>query len=450
VSPTAKRAERLQRKTLRELLNAGAKTVFGRAAGLHPAMTYEVFAEAIPVQQFEAFIPFIDRMKQGEPDVLWPGKVTRWAVSSGTTGKGKHIPLTEARLLSDQRFHRIVLQRILWRMPALAIGGRVLSLPGTVEPAPWDQKQWVGEVSGHLAHSYKSVFSSRFWRRPEDLAVTPWPEKWEDAVSFASKHSVKVIAGAPAWLEKLVHQCALPDVKLVISGGQKIRPFIDTIREKTSASVRFFENYGASEGFFAAGWQEEDHPLELVLDNGVFLEFEQVETGTTIPLWKAEPETRYRLIVTSNSGLWRLRMDDLVTILPDEKRLAITIHGRNSILLNELGESLMQHEAEAALSGLISGVWFLAGADPQRGIRHHRLFTSDARITAHEVDAALRCASRHVDIRRATGVLGLPGIVVVPRDVLQSFANAKLLRAQSKTRKFLQNDEVVHLEKRAL
>src|SRR5690606_41662216 len=75
-----------------------ARPIFGRAHGINPGMTYAQFQQHVGLRSYDAFSPYVERMKRGESDVLWPGRCRLFAISAGTTtASPKHLPMTEDR-----------------------------------------------------------------------------------------------------------------------------------------------------------------------------------------------------------------------------------------------------------------------------------------------------------------------------------------------------------------
>ena len=68
-------AEVLQRGVLKSLLGKAAGTEWGRAHGYAKDLCYEAFARQTPLNTYEELKGYIDRMRHGEKDVLWPGRV---------------------------------------------------------------------------------------------------------------------------------------------------------------------------------------------------------------------------------------------------------------------------------------------------------------------------------------------------------------------------------------
>ena len=88
-------------KTLRQILRVNANTVYGKEHHFsrilwarNPDQLFRLFEHAVDASDYEAFRPYVERHKQGEPDVLIPGKPLMYATTSGTTSKPKFIPIS--------------------------------------------------------------------------------------------------------------------------------------------------------------------------------------------------------------------------------------------------------------------------------------------------------------------------------------------------------------------
>ena len=86
----------LQEAVLTKLLTKAKDTEYGRNHAFDSTKSYEDFAKHTPVNTYEELKGSIDRMRHGETDVLWPGRVKWYAKSSGTTNdKSKFIPVSQ-------------------------------------------------------------------------------------------------------------------------------------------------------------------------------------------------------------------------------------------------------------------------------------------------------------------------------------------------------------------
>jgi hypothetical protein len=86
--------EKAQEAIFQQILKQAGNTVFGKDHGFANIKTHADYIKAVPVRDYEALKPYFDRVKNGEPDVLWPGKPIYLAKTSGTTSGTKYIPIT--------------------------------------------------------------------------------------------------------------------------------------------------------------------------------------------------------------------------------------------------------------------------------------------------------------------------------------------------------------------
>ena len=90
-----------QNNTFLYLLNCGKNTEFGKKYYLKEIDNQKKFKSRIPLQSYADLRPYISKIKNGETNVLWPGKVHWFAQSSGTANKEiKHIPITKDSLVN--------------------------------------------------------------------------------------------------------------------------------------------------------------------------------------------------------------------------------------------------------------------------------------------------------------------------------------------------------------
>ena len=96
--------EQLQRQVLQHLLTTAKDTEYGREHAFATMKGYEEFVRHCSVNTYEELKGQIDRMRHGERDILWPGRVKWYAKSSGTTNdKSKFIPVSK-NYLNDTHF----------------------------------------------------------------------------------------------------------------------------------------------------------------------------------------------------------------------------------------------------------------------------------------------------------------------------------------------------------
>ena len=117
----SKNPKQASENTLRSILEYGKNTEFGRAHRFDYILEardgeelYKRYTEQIPPSDYEDYRPYIDRHKNGETDVLVPGKPVMYATTSGTTKEPKWIPITDDDQGVALQLHHEPPQGILW------------------------------------------------------------------------------------------------------------------------------------------------------------------------------------------------------------------------------------------------------------------------------------------------------------------------------------------------
>ena len=93
-------------RTLRDILTISRDTVYGKEHHFDRILSatnaddlFRLYRQYVPVNDsFETLRPYVERHKNGETNVLFPGKPDMYATTSGTTSKPKWIPMTHKYL----------------------------------------------------------------------------------------------------------------------------------------------------------------------------------------------------------------------------------------------------------------------------------------------------------------------------------------------------------------
>jgi len=129
-----------QAKVLLSLIRRNGGTAFGREHGFDSIRTPADFARRVPVRDYEAFRPYVERAVEREPGVLTTDPVVLFATTSGTTAAPKLIPVTARWREQMASLMRLWMYRTLRAHPTY-LDGKVLLL---VSPA----------VEGHTPSGY--------------------------------------------------------------------------------------------------------------------------------------------------------------------------------------------------------------------------------------------------------------------------------------------------------
>lgn len=456
------------------------QTAFGRQHNFKKRDCYDDFRKQVPVSFYNDISEQVGQLKEGGGDIFWPGTIDWFAVSAGTSGEGKHLPLSDQRLKSDRRFMlKIALSYLQQRPNILDLIGKHISLPGFLEEKENFQ---IGEISAFSAQNAPFWLTPLQFFNPDELVNLPFSKKIERILNKAVDTDVRVMTAAPNWIltifQRLLSQTGKesiaeiwPNLKLLICGGVKLDNYRPHIRSLLgSTDVDFIETYGASEGYIAFSDDLQRTDLKLVFDNGIFYEFiphplsgqDAMSIQETIPLWKVQTDVPYAILVTTNAGLWRYALNDIIEF-QDTDPPRIEVMGRVSEMLDEYGEALYAYEAAETLQRTAEELSitvgnFTVGAQManSRQIPRHFWFIQTSEPLhkdtldrlAKKLDAALQRENRHYAIRRESKTLGEPEVFTITQQQINNWLQQKdKEKAQGKLPSLLRNDHDIEFFK---
>ena len=181
-----------QRDVLQNLVTAAQYTEFGRQYNFSELFTLRAFKETVPIHDYENMKPYIDRILNGEQNVLWNTPIYWFAKSSGTTNdKSKFIPVSDESL-QDCHFKgaKDVLTLYYNFNPASELlTGKGLVLGGSHTINQVNPEAQYGDLSAVLLQN--SPFWGH-WIRTPDLSIALMDE-WESKIEkLANSISVTV------------------------------------------------------------------------------------------------------------------------------------------------------------------------------------------------------------------------------------------------------------------
>ncbi len=470
--------ESAQKKVLSYLLRKGAKTEYGKKVGFPGISNYKDFSNIVPLSTYDDMDPYIERLKKGESKLIWPSKIFNFAVSAGTTGKGKHIPLSEDRLRSDQRFMRKVIVSYFTQRPNFFhffLGSHV-SLPGNIERLDPRSNIRIGEISAYLAKLSPGWLSVFQVRSPHTMIREEWTEKFDRTLEKAVQSDVRKIVAIPSWALRFFQRALevtgkqyireiWPNLRLLICGGEALntyRPHFNQLLE--GLDIDFIENYGASESYFAFSDDLKQTDLQLVVDNGVFYEWiphpkkhkNDLKNQKPIPTWEVEKGVPYSLVVSSNSGLWRYMINDVIEFT-DLEQPRIKVVGRVSEIFDRFGEAVESHEAQSALEKTAEqmeatfSVFAMGGLiDKEIGAPRHYWFIQwvnkprDLAEFTELLDHNLADINRHYNNRRESMGIHPPVVLELTKDAMHQWReNHQELHAQTKMPRIIDDQDKI-------
>jgi len=361
-----KNPAKVQTKVLKELINTASQTEWGRLYNYSDIKTEEEFKAKVPISSYEDLWPYIERMQKGEENILWPGKINKFAKSSGTTSaKSKFIPVSRESL---QKCHYrggkdiVQLYKTNHRNSRLFLG-KTLSLGGTQQKNEKDI--YCGDLSAILMSNLP--LWAQLHRTPnlETALMGEWEEKIEKIIDESLNKNITCLAGVPSWmlvllkrlLEKTGKKNILevwPNLELFIHGGISFEPYREQFKKLIpSEKMNYFEVYNASEGFFALNEKPRDDDMLLMLDYGIYYEFISMDefgndNARVLNLDEVELGKNYAVLISTNGGLWRYLIGDTV-IFTSVAPFKIKVSGRTKHYINAFGEELMVGNTDKAI-----------------------------------------------------------------------------------------------------
>ena len=358
-----------QRDTLRTLLHKAKDTAYGKEHGFAAARGYEDFARQVPVNTYEELKADIDRMRHGEPDVLWPGTVKWYAKSSGTTAdKSKFIPVSQEGLHKAHYAGGFdSLAYYLHNHPESRIfDGKSLILGGS-HVANYDVKDAiVGDVSAIMLENINPFVNMVRVPKKETALIADFEVKRDRIARETMHENVTNISGVPSWMMSVLMRLmelsgkthleeVWPNLEVFFHGGVAFTPYRQQYQRLiTSPKMHYMETYNASEGFFGIQNDPGDPALRLTLDFGIFYEFIPMdefgkENPTVVPLWGVETGRNYAMLISTCCGLWRYTLGDTVRFT-STRPYKFVITGRTKHFINAFGEELIVDNAEQGLA----------------------------------------------------------------------------------------------------
>ena len=361
--------EALQHEVLKSLVERASDTEYGRNHVFKGIKGYEDFAKNVPVNTYEELKGDIDRMRHGERDILWPGKVKWYAKSSGTTNdKSKFIPVSKDGL---QNIHysggtdAVALYLRNYSKSKL-FDGKALILGGSHSPNYNLQGSLVGDLSAILIENINPLANLVRVPKKQTALLSDFEVKRDRIAQETLNKNVTNLSGVPSWMLSVLSRVmelsgkehleeVWQNIEVLFHGGVAFTPYRKQYEQLiTKPDMRYMETYNASEGFFGLQDDPNDKSMLLMLDYDVFYEFIPMdefgtENPTVVPLWGVETGRNYAMLISTSCGLWRYIIGDTVKFT-SVNPYKFVITGRTKHFINAFGEELIVDNAEKGLA----------------------------------------------------------------------------------------------------
>lgn len=471
-----------QESIFHQNIKKAQKTIYGVEHNFRDIHTYEDYKKQVPLNNFEALRPYMNRVLQGEANVLWPGKPKYVVGTSGTTGGIKYIPLSKDSLPYHYNTARNAVFNYTLKYGLLRIfNGKLLFLSGSPELG----KTGVipsGRLSGIVNHQVPRWLKFNQIPSWDTNIIEDWEHKVYKIAQESIKENMTMISGIPPWVmmyyESLLEQTnkdtikeIFPNFELFVYGGVNFEPYRKKLESLAGQEIDSIETYPSSEGFVAFQDIKGDAGLLLNVNGGVFFEFVLAEkihetNPERIQLRDVELGKQYAIILTNNAGLWASILGDVVEFT-EINPYRLIIKGRVEHFLSAFGEHIIAGEVESAMSTSLSGTGIQISeftvapqVDPTEGGLPYHEWIVETENSALELssfgrilDQCMQTKNFHYKDLRAGKVITRLKITPVPRGTFNQYMkrNGKLggqnkIPHLSNTRKIA--EELIELAKK--
>ena len=352
-----------QQSIFNHLIKAAAKTEFGKEHQFESVKVYEDFATQVPIRDYEAFKPYIEKIKQGKHNILWKGQPIYFAKTSGTTSGVKYIPITKDSIPNHINTARNALLCYMAETGNTKFAdGKLIFLSGSPELERVGGVP-TGRLSGIVNHHVPKYLRANQLPSYETNCIEEWEEKLDKIVEETISQNMTLISGIPPWMQMYFDRLQeksgkkigdlFPEFSVMVQGGVNFEPYKSKLYESIGRKVDCIELFPASEGFFAFQDSQEAEGLLLNTNSGIFFEFVPAteifnDNPTRLTLKDVKVGENYALIISNNAGLWAYNIGDTIKFVSTSP-YRIIVSGRTKHFISAFGEHVIVEEVEAAL-----------------------------------------------------------------------------------------------------
>ena len=406
-----------QEKVFQDLISEATSTAFGKDHDFISINNHEDFVKRVPVRDYEALKPYVEKVVAGEENILWPGKPLYFAKTSGTTSGSKYIPITKESMPSHVEAARnAILMYIHETGNAKFVDGKMIFLQGS--PILKEQKGVrLGRLSGIVAHYVPKYLQKNRLPSWETNCIEDWETKVDAIVEETLPENMTIISGIPSWVqmcfEKLQQKTGkkvgdiFKNFNLFIFGGVNYEPYRAKFENLIGRKVDSIELYPASEGFFAFQDKQNEKGMLFQLNSGIFYEFIKADeffnkNPKRITIKDVELGVNYVMIISTNAGLWAYNLGDTVEFT-STKPYRVIVSGRIKHFISAFGEHVIGKEVEQAMQDAtlntnirVSEFTVAPQINPKEGLPYHEWFVEfenepeNISVLAKKIDESLQ------------------------------------------------------------
>jgi len=205
----SRNVEATQKRLLEKVIHECRDTAFGADHGFAEIHGAEDYRRCVPIRDFEGHRPYVERMMNGEADVLFPGRPLFYNTTSGTSNKPKQIPISKDYFENGhKKLSRLWFYTCLRDNPGL-FGGLNLSAVGAAVEGRVEDGTPFGSLSGVTYSNIPSVLKDVYAAPYPVLCIGDYQLKYYGMMRYALAGDVTyIVAANPSSLLKF-HQVVM-------------------------------------------------------------------------------------------------------------------------------------------------------------------------------------------------------------------------------------------------
>jgi len=202
-----KKASKNGKKTLdgslRHILTISKDTAYGKEhhfdeilAAKTPEELFGLYQKNVQINDYEHLRPYIERHKNGEPDILFPGKPKIYVTTSGTTKEPKWIPVTEEYYRNVYKIMSQIWYYCFMKTKPRVYYGKSLSIMGkAVEGAAPDGTLY-GSISGVIQRDVPGFMKKTYSAPIEIFQIADYNARYYALMRLGLSQNVSIIVTA--------------------------------------------------------------------------------------------------------------------------------------------------------------------------------------------------------------------------------------------------------------
>lgn len=347
-----------QEKTLIQLLRKGANSDFGKTYQLSKIKSISDFQQMVPIGDYQSHKQFWGDFKHSYQST-WPGKIVLLGKTSGTDKNGsKHIPIMQAFMKSNR--NSFIKYMNVLRKNGLITFQDILFKKTFFIGSQSDYQLTAGLVADNMSFYALNTAPSYIKNRIVPHLSETNNLNLKELLNYISEHAktweIYGISGFPNWIMQVSEsikkvygqdlKSIWPNSKFYMYSGMDITPYLTGLRN-TLGDIPFLETFVATEGFY--GYQFPYEPgMRFNFGSGIFFELLATTNDESL-VNNPIPGTKYQLVVSTNTGLWRYKTGDCITFLNENH---FKFSGRLRDTINVMGELVTSEQIQLIVKQL--------------------------------------------------------------------------------------------------